>query len=114
MFRTPGVGDFAELVDAERIRQLEKWGPQHHPDGTGLPGDSHVARMAQEACDQATADGTLTWRHIATEEFYEALAEKDLNKLIIELTQTAAVLQAWIFDIERRKDEAALDWIDRE
>lgn len=108
MFRTPGVGDFAEMIDEERIRQIEKWGPQQHPDGTGLPGDAHVARVAQEACEQATADGTLTWRHIATEEFYEALAENDLDKLVVELTQTAAVIQAWIADVQRRKNAMTL------
>lgn len=113
MFRTPGVGDFAEMIDEERIRQIEKWGPQQHPDGTGLLGDAHVAQMAQEACERATEDGTLTWRHIATEEFYEALAEKDSDKLITELTQAAAVIQAWISDIQRRKDVAALDQVER-
>lgn len=105
IFRTPGVGDFAERIDEERIRQIEKWGPQQHPDGTGLLGDAHVARMAQEACEEVTADGTLTWRHIATEEFYEALAESDPDRLITELIQTAAVIQAWVADIQRRKTE---------
>jgi hypothetical protein len=76
LFTTPGVKDFAEAVDAERQRQIAKFGDQHHPDGT--------------------------WMHVLIEEVFEALAEEDPAKLRAELVQVAAVCAAWITDIDGR------------
>lgn len=90
-------------VNAERDKQEEKWGEQHLPDGTY--GDSLSARKAnlfRDRCNSATEDGTLTWRDILLEEVYEALAESDPVKLRNELVQSAAVLVAWIEDIDAR------------
>jgi hypothetical protein len=105
VFATPGVGDFAEKVDDERQRQIRQWGDQRHPDGTGLPGDEYAADLVRQNCERAAAEGRLTWRHIASEEQQEAYAETDLDRLETELIQHAAVIAAWVYDIQRRRAE---------
>jgi protein involved in temperature-dependent protein secretion len=102
LFTTPGLRAFAEEIDAERQRQLTKWGDQHHPDGTALAGDGWAADHARRVCQQAAAGGTLAWRHILREEAAEALAESDTAKLRAELIQVAAVCAAWVADIDQR------------
>lgn len=102
IFATPGVGDFAELVDEERQRQLKQWGDQKHEDGTCRPGDKELADHFRAVCK---ANGPLqdNWRDIAAEEAAELFAEADLDKLETELIQLAAVLAAWYYDVQRRK-----------
>lgn len=101
---TARLGPFGDMLN-ERERQVEKWGEQHHPDGTGagynLPRD--VNRME---CDHAFAAGEGTWRHILLEEVYEALAEEDVEKLRAELVQVGAVAAAWIEDIDSREERS--------
>lgn len=104
LFSTPGVKAFAEEIDAERGRQLAKFGEQRHPDGTGLPGDQGQADIARRICQKAADGGTLAWRHILQEEVREALAESDPVKLRAELLQVGAVVAAWIWDIDNRPD----------
>lgn len=87
----------------ERLRQEAKWGQQNHPDGTGAQ-YTLKANQARDECDQAANDGTITWRHILQEEFYEALAESDEERLKQELTQVSAVANAWRESIERRQE----------
>jgi hypothetical protein len=102
LFTTPGVKAFAEEIDAERQRQLAKWGEQHHPDGTGGSGARYVADRYRSVVDEAfKADGP-TWRDVLLEEVYEALAEADPAALRTELIQCAAVIQAWIHDLDNR------------
>lgn len=103
LFSTAGVKAFAEAIDAERARQLAKFGDQHHPDGTGRDGYVEKADAARAAC-QADADEPdgPRWSLILLEEVYEALAESDPVKLRAELLQVAAVCAAWIYDIDRR------------
>lgn len=100
-------------IGEERERQFAKWGPQHHPDGTPADGDEGQARYfadkARERCDEAAADGRVTWNHILTEEFLEARAESDPAKLRKELVQVAAVCGAWIEDIDSREPVAVAD-----
>lgn len=103
IFTTPGVGDFAELVDEERQRQLKKWGDQRHPDGTGRPGDAHLADHYRAVC-QANGPEEDNWRDISAEENFEMYAETDPEKLEKELIQSAAVLAAWWYDLQRRKN----------
>lgn len=103
IFTTPGVKDFAEEIDAERQRQLAKFGDQHHPDGTGLPIHQHAANRYRDAADRNAAAGVLTWRDVLLEEVYEALAESDPAALRTELVQVAAVCAAWISDIDSRR-----------
>lgn len=106
----------AGLIDevwAERKRQLDKWGPQTHPDGTEASALSIAMRdQAKEICDQANAEGTATWAMILGEEVLEAFAESDQAKLRTELVQSAAVIAAWIEDIDARSQvHAGLEYI---
>lgn len=89
-------------VRGEIERQDEKWGEQNHPDGTGSPMDAGIANLCRGDVDLATEAGELTWRLIATEEFAEALAETDPDKLRAELIQCAAVFMQWAAAIDRR------------
>lgn len=126
IFRTPGVADFAEAVDEERGRQLAKWGDQRHPDGTGdqasmfgMPMEA-IARMLKTVNDQlhraqpgwSTVDmqptGGPQWLPILLEEVFEAAAETDPINLRTELVQCAAVIAAWISDIDRRTPTTAM------
>ena len=102
IFTTPGVGAFAEQVDAERRRQLDKFGEQHHPDGTAEDAAEHIANTARRECDEAFAAGRGTWAHVLTEEVTEALAESDPARLRTELIQVAAVCAAWVSDLDCR------------
>lgn len=102
LFTTPGVRQFAEEIDAERGRQLAKFGDQHHPDGTGLPVYEHAARRYRDQADRNAASGVLAWRDVLLEEVHEALAESDPALLHAELVQVAAVCAAWIHDIDGR------------
>lgn len=80
-------------------------GVQHLPDGTKefYRGQANLARSH---CMIASRKGTVTWRHIAVEEFYEALTETEWDKLRVELVQTAAVIVKWILDGDRRERES--------
>lgn len=88
-----------EDITEERIRQEEKFPNQHLPLGTG--GWSIEVVVWRNYCDEAAAQGRLTWRHILLEEFYEALAEEDPAKCRAELVQLAAVCVRTIEDIDR-------------
>jgi hypothetical protein len=112
LFSTPGVKDFAEAVDAERARQIAKFGDQKHRDGTGpdriwaFTGPAEfVADTARASVDQLATEGHLSWLDIALEELAEAAAESDPAKLRAELLQVAAVCAAWIYDLDRRSSE---------
>lgn len=92
----------ADDIIAERRAQDEKWGEQNHLDSTSS--DAYATRRdsARVYCDSAAVEGRCTWRHILTEEFYEALSETEPAALRTELVQVAAVAQAWIEAIDRR------------
>ena len=89
-------------VSAERKRQVEKWGVQHHRDGTGGPGTKAVADIARRITDLAADKDETSWQMILAEEVYEAFAESDPDKLRVELVQVAAVAASWIEDIDSR------------
>lgn len=103
-------GPLAEVA-LEREAQDRKWGEQNHPDGTGpnllMPNGGITADLYREAmrdrCDQMHRFGAGTWEHILTEEYAEALAESDPDKLRTELLQLAAVAVAWAECIDRRQ-----------
>lgn len=98
---------FAAIGD-ERIRQIQKWGPQHHPDGTGALGYAAHAGFYKSWNDTAEAAGIeAVWSDILLEELFEALAEKDQALLRAELVQVAAVAVAWIEDIDGRSGGSA-------
>jgi len=102
LFTTPGVRQFAEEIDAERQRQLQKFGDQHHPDGTGGSVHRYLADRYRTTVDRAASSGTECWRDILLEEAHEALAESDPGRLRAELVQIAAVCAAWIADLDSR------------
>ncbi|MFF2123510.1 hypothetical protein ACFVXH_39900 [Kitasatospora sp. NPDC058184] len=102
LFTTPGTAGFAEELDAERTRQIARWGDQRHPDGTGGPGTRQQADQARAHCQHLADTGGIDWRSILLEEVHEALAESDPAKLRTELVQVAAVCAAWVSDIDRR------------
>lgn len=105
----------------ERVRQTAKHGDQKHlPDGTGPDGwlsmDGHYiryhgirraelaewAKARTDAAAQRGGDGTVTFEHILTEEWAEAMAESDPSALRAELIQVAAVAVQWIEAIDAR------------
>lgn len=90
-----------EHLLAERHRQDAKFGEQNHRDGTGTQ-FAGLANSARAACDRAFGQGRGSWLHILREEFYEAAAESDPDKLRAELLQVAAVAMAWVEAIDRR------------
>lgn len=86
----------------ERARQLRKWGPQSHPDGTD-PKYADLANLHRSACDaEARTPAGSSWRSILREETYESFAETDRAALRKELVQAAAVAVAWIEDLDKR------------
>ncbi|MEU0354918.1 hypothetical protein [Streptomyces cyaneofuscatus] len=104
LFTNPGVKQFAEAIDAERTRQLAKFGEQHHPDGTGDDHQRQMADLARIDCQAKFAAGQGTWANVLFEEVREALAEGDPAKLRAELIQTAAVCAAWVHDLDSRTE----------
>jgi len=88
-------------IRAELESQDAKWGVQNYPNGTGLPGDKKLADRARAICDKADSNELLTFRHILTEEFFEAVAESDPGKLYAELIQVAAVAAQWAEKLKR-------------
>lgn len=108
----PPVGESVEQADTlqriaanvvhERWRQIAKWGVQHHPDGT----HATYEREANQWKSDNDADvelGCLTWMGILAEEFWEAMAETEPDKLRAELIQVAGVALAWCEDIDSRE-----------
>ena len=85
MFASPGVKALAEDIDAERQRQLAKWGEQAHPDGTAISGDEERADRARHACQAMAEHGMVSWR---------------------DILQSAAVIAAWVLDLDRRSGRA--------
>lgn len=118
LFTTPGLGQIAAEIDAERARQDERFGEQNHPDLTGAPEAQCDAReMFDEWAqkyrdinagdfDPRDPDRRLDWTGILLEEVYEALTEADPERIRAELVQVAAVACAWIDAIDRRNADA--------
>ena len=93
------------FIEAERLRQDAKWGEQNHRDGTGYNYE-HRRESFRKACEEAAAEGVVTWADILMEEVFEALAETNQQKLRVELTQLIAVAVAWVEAIDRRTNGA--------
>lgn len=107
------MAEVLDEVEAERIRQDAKWGEQNHENGTGTLSDGaphseviDIMKHTKKRCDEAAAEKTLTWEHILTEEYFEAMAETDPKLLRAELVQVAAVAVSWIEAIDRKADAA--------
>lgn len=99
---TPGLATLMVELDAERARQLDKFGDQKHPDGTGNTEQQKYAETARRWCEDSFGSGYGTWADILDEEVAEAKAERDPVRLRAELLQVAAVCAAWIWDIDQR------------
>lgn len=90
-------------VVKERRRQTDKWGEQHHPDGTGFDVYQREADEYKSLNDDIERIGSdAQWAFILLEEVYEALSESNREKLREELVQVAAVAVAWIEDLDSR------------
>ncbi|MFJ2863705.1 hypothetical protein [Kitasatospora sp. NPDC087314] len=57
LFTTPGLARVAEEIDAERARQIARWGDQRHPDGTGGPIMRQQADEARAQCQYLADTG---------------------------------------------------------
>lgn len=101
LFATRGMRSFSEAVDTECQRILQKWGDQHHPLGTGSDLSKEIAEFSKLLCQRLAAEGNVTWRHILTEEFREAMAASTTNELYEELIQVVAVCFMIINDLPR-------------
>ena len=74
----------AEIV-RERHAQDEKFGDQTDvPNGTGGEHTRMTANIARSSCQDAFANKRGTWKHILLEEYTEAMAEADPEKLRVE------------------------------
>lgn len=89
-------------IARERVSQVQRFGVQNHPDGTGGECAAFLSECARQACENASRAGALTWLDILREETEEAAAESDPTRLRAELLQVAAVAVAWIEAIDRR------------
>jgi hypothetical protein len=100
----PGMAEVLALVAEERARQLEKWGPQSHPDLDPEFSANYVAleASAKEVNDSKAIAGDATWDTILLEEVFEALTAGTVAERIKELTEVAAVAVAWIEDLRGR------------
>ncbi|WP_433235406.1 hypothetical protein ACQPYK_25285 [Streptosporangium sp. CA-135522] len=88
----------------ERMRQHTKYGPQRHRDRLeGEAVEFELPAMLAEAERQINSDPKKkTWQSILLEQVYGAMAADELSAMRIELVKAAAVLMAWIEDIDTR------------
>lgn len=103
--------DIFNEIKLERERQIEKWGEQHHSDGTDQlrwAVEADVAKAKFEEYQRKHIEPT--WQMILDEEVLEAYCEysgsgtpRHADRLREELIQVAAVAVAWIEDIDSRK-----------
>lgn len=91
----------ANEVKRERSRQDLKWGVQRHPNGSDAA-NVRISDMYRALCDARAKRGAVSWKDILLEETWEAFAEEGDGPLREELIQCAAVIFAWIEDIDAR------------
>ncbi|GGO63089.1 hypothetical protein [Nonomuraea cavernae] len=91
-------------VLAERMRQHDKLGQQRFRDhGTYDRAEFEFLAMLAHAERQISADPeTKTWQSLLLEQVYGAMAADELPAMRQGLVQAAAVLMAWIEDIDTR------------
>ena len=103
----PGMAEVLALVAEERARQLEKWGPQSHPDldpdQSIVLGYRDLEASVKVVNDAKAQAGLATWDTILLEEVFEALTAGTVAERIKELTEVAAVAVAWIEDLQSRE-----------
>ena len=95
-----------KAVFQERLRQLEKWGKQTHPD---LNHDDKFyieqSNYVKEWNEELVEKGRISWSSILLEEVTEVLEARDINDTYTELIQVMAVCQAWIEDIVSKANQ---------
>lgn len=90
-------------IEAELARSIAKHGVQSLPAGTRNGGmNLHWRAQAQNSCDRAARDGTVTWWHVLEEEVVEAACEEDPVKLRAELIQVANVAIKFVMDLDAK------------
>lgn len=99
-------------IQEERARQLTKWGIQHRPQLITVPLKDYHHRKAEELLAKALCDfaerqgvqpghtGGASWEHIINEELAEACLAQSKDERRAELVQCAAVIVAWIEDLD--------------
>lgn len=95
------LGRVLTEVAAERAAQDEIWGVRDLPDGTGEEW-RHRAEEARREREEAAAEGGPSWRHVLLETVFEALTERDPQRLRAALVRVAAVAVQWAQAVERR------------
>lgn len=101
-------------VRSERLFQEAKFGQQDHPsvvkDNDPTLRCNRVGILSEEMaklkCKERVAAGLLTWSHILIEEVAEAISAENERDRFHELRQVAAVVVAWMENIDRRAEEA--------
>lgn len=89
-------------VQAERSRQIAKWGVQHRKDGSDPGTYRAIAARSRENFQNAEAAGSATWHQAVNGPFYESVSKTDPVALRAALVELAAVACAWIEDIDSR------------
>lgn len=99
-------GMIYQEIGLERARQDAKWGEQNWPSVSDAFMRSHAAAPDEDTVkhwiDACSKDGTLTFAHIAYEEFVEVVHATDDVARRAEIVQLAAVCVQWIEAIDRR------------
>ena len=97
-----------EEIQAERLRQDEKWGEQNHPimshEGTSSLFYEEEVHFWRTMNDKYNEAGHTNWEAILLEEVYESLEQAskgNIKELREELVQTAAVVVAMIECLDR-------------
>lgn len=101
-------------ISEEIQNQLDKWGVQNHPSLNNSLLNQHPDHMTfayeipnasrvKSKVDFEAKEGTLTYAHIALEEFVEVVSEFDPVKRRQELVQLAAVCVSWISSMDRNE-----------
>lgn len=125
-------------IEEERARQIVLWGVQGHDafDRTEIDFEENVhafsplytvaeqvadlygiprGRDAKRTCQDEARNGDASWTAIVVEELAEAVEEAALGDLVAlrtELVQTAAVVVAWIEDLDRAAAQVREDDIE--
>lgn len=107
----PEWAEVLALVADERVRQVEKWGVQRHPDiDPNLEARYREAeRMVKGRNDHKEVHCAATWDTILLEEVYESFTAESVEDRIKELTEVAAVAVAWIEDLQSREGRNAAE-----
>jgi len=90
-----------------------KWGTPEQlvtrPDGTGGPQEVKWMDAAQDVCEIAMTNGTLTWKDVLEEETAEVAAARSSDNLKTELRQVVATGLRWLRSIQLREKSEKKD-----